>query len=151
MFSYPDAARYRVGTNYQMLPTNRAKSHVYSPYERDGSMNFGTNYGDDPNYVGSMLKPVEFKTSKSGKRVQTTVSEHEKWVGEVSSYTSGFGPEDFEQATALWEVIGRDHGHQDRFVGNVAAMVSGVHSDKLREQVYGTFPPSFLPIEWLRT
>lgn len=40
MFAYPDASRYRVGVNYQMLPTNAPVSHVYCPIERDGFMNF---------------------------------------------------------------------------------------------------------------
>lgn len=43
MFAYPDAARYRLGINYQFLPTNVAKSHVYCPTERDGLMNFTKN------------------------------------------------------------------------------------------------------------
>jgi catalase len=49
MFSYPDAARYRIGPNYQQLPCNRAL-HVYSPYQRDGPMRIDGNYGADPDY-----------------------------------------------------------------------------------------------------
>jgi catalase len=49
MFSYPDAARYRVGPNWQQLPCNRAK-YVYSPYNRDGPMRYDGNYGADPDY-----------------------------------------------------------------------------------------------------
>jgi catalase len=49
MFSYPDAARYRVGPNYQQLPCNRAK-YVYSPYQRDGPMRYDGNYGGEPDY-----------------------------------------------------------------------------------------------------
>lgn len=49
MFSYPDAARYRVGPNYQQLPCNRPLS-VYSPYQRDGPMRLDGNYGSDPDY-----------------------------------------------------------------------------------------------------
>lgn len=45
MFAYPDAARYRLGINYQFLPTNAAKSEVYCPIERDGFMNFTKNMG----------------------------------------------------------------------------------------------------------
>lgn len=114
-------------------------------------MNFGTNYGDDPNHVASMLKPVVFKTTATKTRVHITVSEHEKWVGEVSSYTSEFGPEDFEQATGLWEIISLDPSHKDRFVSKVAAMVSGVYYKELREQVYGMFPLTLLTIKGLRT
>lgn len=49
MFSYPDAARYRVGPNYQQLHPNKAK-HVYCPYQRDGPMRVDGNYGADPHY-----------------------------------------------------------------------------------------------------
>lgn len=49
MFSYPDAARYRIGPNYQQLPCNAAKN-VYSPYQRDGPMRMDGNYGADPDY-----------------------------------------------------------------------------------------------------
>lgn len=49
MFAYPDAARYRVGPNYQQLPGNRAM-HVHCPYQRDGPMRFDGNYGADPGY-----------------------------------------------------------------------------------------------------
>ena len=52
MFAYNDAARYRLGVNYQQLPCNKPVSAVYSPYQRDGFMTFGDNYGGDPNYVG---------------------------------------------------------------------------------------------------
>jgi catalase len=50
MFSYPDAARYRVGPNYQQLPCNKARSPVYSPYQRDGPSTINGNYGGDPDY-----------------------------------------------------------------------------------------------------
>jgi catalase len=54
MFSYPDAARYRVGPNYQQLPCNKAL-HVYSPFQRDGPMRMDGNYDGAPNYGKSTL------------------------------------------------------------------------------------------------
>ena len=136
MFAYPDAARYRLGTNYQMLPTNAAHVPVYCPYQRDGFMNFTNNYGDDPNYIGSSLRPTSFATRANGP-VASTITEHEKWVGEVSSFTTTISDVDFEQATGLWEVLGREEGHQDRFVENVALTVQKVTSKELRGMVYG--------------
>ena len=147
MFAYPDAARYRVGTNYQMLPTNAAKKPVYCPFQRDGFMNFTDNYGEDPNYVGSSLKPTHFASSSQAKGaskqcpVQSTITEHEKWVGEVCTYTSSIEDADFEQAAGLWKVLGREPGHQDRYVENVAGAVQGVTSKELRQKVYGMFKP----------
>lgn len=137
MFAYPDAARYRVGTNYQMLPTNAAKKPVYCPFQRDGFMNFTGNYGDDPNYVGSSLRPTHFATSsKSSKPVQSTITEHEKWVGEVCTYTSSIEDADFEQAAGLWKVLGRDPGHQDRYIENVSGTIQNVTFKELRQEVY---------------
>lgn len=137
MFSYPDAARYRLGVNYQQLPTNRAAVPVYCPFQRDGFMNFTDNYGADPNYVGSTLQPTAF-TKKQG-RTLSTLTEHEKWAGEVSSFTSEVCAQDYEQAARLWDVLGRDPGHQDRFIGNVADNLRSVTYPRLRGMVYELF------------
>ncbi|KAH8702330.1 putative catalase [Talaromyces proteolyticus] len=136
MFAYPDAARYRLGTNYQMLPTNKAQAPVYCPFQRDGLMNFSNNYGDDPNYVGSSLRPTSFAVNSAGKGPASTITEHEKWVGEVSTFTSTLQHEDFEQARGLWNVLGREPGHQDRYIANVSSNVKNVTSKELREKVY---------------
>ena len=149
MFAYPDAARYRIGTNYQMLPTNAAKKPVYCPFQRDGFMNFSGNYGDDPNYVGSSLRPTHFTTSSSTQAndttkpcpVQSTITEHEKWVGEICSYTSFIEDADFQQAAGLWKVLGRTSGHQDRYIENVSESVQCVASKELRQKVYRMFKP----------
>jgi catalase len=136
MFAYPDAARYRLGTNYQMLPTNHAKSPVHCPYQRDRFMNFTNNYDDVPKYVGSQLRPMNFKRDSAGGESLSTLTEHEKWIGQVLSYTSSVTSLDFEQATSLWQVIGREHGHQERFISNVAAHLSAVADSRLRSAVY---------------
>ncbi|CAI7634292.1 unnamed protein product [Penicillium manginii] len=143
LFAYPDAARYRLGVNYQQLPTNAAKAPVYCPFERDGKMRFDGNYGGDPNYVNSSLQPTRFYpevkgVSPNSLRLHT---EHEKWVGEVTTYTSHMKEDDFVQPAALWEVIGREPGHQDRTIENIARSVKEVKSPELRDGVYGLFPP----------
>ncbi|KAF4120844.1 catalase, partial [Geosmithia morbida] len=150
MFAYGDAARYRLGTNYQMLPTNHAKSPVYCPFQRDGLMNFGTNYGDEPSYVGSMLKPTSFKVDSAGNRVASTFTDHEEWAGYITSYVSEVGPEDFQQATALWHVLAKNPGEQDRFVDNLSSHVAGVKDDRLRGMVYGMLriPSSLSKTRW---
>ncbi|KAL5360850.1 catalase-like domain-containing protein [Aspergillus floccosus] len=140
MFSYPDAQRYRLGVNYQQLPVNSARAPVHCPFERSGAMNFGSNYGDEPNYVGSSLKPNTFAKSSNGAGpVSSTFTEHEKWIGKVCSYASGVDEKDYEQAAGLWKVLGREEGHQDRLVGNVAASVSQIKHAQLRKRVYEMF------------
>ena len=76
MFAYPDASRYRLGVNYQFLPTNAAAANVYCPTERDGFMNFTTNYAGDPNYVGSKLKPMSFAKEKDYNTVIRVADRH---------------------------------------------------------------------------
>lgn len=110
MFAYPDAARYRVGANYQQLPTNAAKVPVYSPFERDGFMNFKGNYGPDPNYVRSTLRPMNYGPA--------TVA-HDHWVGNVTAFTSEVTDEDFVQPRAMWEMFGKT-GQQKTVVKNIS-------------------------------
>lgn len=49
LFSYSDTHRYRLGTNYELLPPNKAHSEVNS-YQRDGAMRFDDNGGGSVNY-----------------------------------------------------------------------------------------------------
>ncbi|OIW30785.1 catalase-domain-containing protein [Coniochaeta ligniaria NRRL 30616] len=119
-FAYPDAARYRLGANYQQLPCNRALCPVYSPYQRDGASTINGNYGADPNYVRSALKAVAFRqpvADDSGKK------HHDVWtMGCVADYASQVTDEDFVQARMFWEgVLGAQEGQKEVLVGNVAA------------------------------
>lgn len=125
MFAYPDAARYRLGVNYQQLPPNKPVVPVYSPYQRDGAMTIGSNYGGDPNYVNSSLRPVTFKGRVGAKGY----NQHEQWVGEVSGFSSEVTDDDFVQAKGLWDVLGRTEGQQDNFVHNVAVNLKGAIPD----------------------
>ena len=129
MFAYPDAARYRLGVNYQQLPSNSAKSPVYSPYQRDGFMTFKSNYGGDPNYVRSTQRPIAFRN----KPTTNTQRTHEQWVGEVCDFSSGVTDDDFLQAKSLWEVLSKQPGQQDNFVGNIAASLKGALPDVQKE------------------
>lgn len=108
-------------------------------------MNFSDNYGADPNYVGSSLQPTPFYQDVKGTNPQalSTLTEHEKWVGEVSSFQTHITDEDFEQPAALWKVIGKEPGHQERFFGNIACHLGKVKSARLRRAVYGKLPNSF--------
>jgi catalase len=63
---------------------------------------------------------------------------NEKWeAGKVRSAVFGEVEEgDYVQARGLWEVLGREEGHQERFVGNVAGHLSGAKKE-VREGTYG--------------
>jgi catalase len=131
MFAYPDAARYRLGVNYQQLPPNAAHCPVYAPYQRDGAMVFGSNYGGDPNYVRSTQKPISFRKTAA----ITKDNPHDMWMGEVSDFSSEVTDEDFVQARALWGVLGRQEGQQENLVGNVAATLKLAKPDVRRDTI----------------
>jgi catalase len=128
MFSYPDSQRYRLGPNYQQLPPNKPLAPVYSPYERDGPGRIDGNYGADPNYVRSEVRPVAFS-----KRHQFPL--HEIWQGSVTARSTNLTDRDFEQPRELWKIMQQD-GTSDQFVDNIRPMLGGVE-EKLRKQIFG--------------
>jgi catalase len=126
MFAYPDAARYRLGVNYQQLPVNRPICPVYAPYQRDGFMNATENYGGDPNYVRSSLRSIRFHGSVGAHG--SAVGGHDEWVaGAVSSYTSEMTDEDYVQPRAFWNVLGKQPGQQEHLAGNAARHLGSAH------------------------
>ncbi len=158
MFAYPDAARYRLGVNYQQLPCNRSIAPVYCPYQRDGRAVINGNCGGDPNYVRSALKPVAFATpsiTASGDATATTTeavdefrAKHDVWaMGCVADYTSKVTDEDFVQARQFWErVLGRREGQRQALVENVAAHLGQAKSD-VRQAAFGRWRLAFRGLE----
>ncbi|KAI0135133.1 catalase [Daldinia grandis] len=149
MFAYPDAARYRLGANYQFLPTNAPKSEVYCPIERDGPMNFTSNYGGDPSYVGTKLKPVKFLRSANnardgvdGNAPKGNASRLDRPLPESGIpvvFSSEVTDKDFEQSTALWNLMGKQEGAQQRFVDNLSAHISAAETQWVRDEAYAMF------------
>ncbi|KAI0173367.1 catalase [Hypoxylon sp. FL1284] len=150
MFAYADAARYRLGVNYQMLPTNAPHAEVYCPVERDGRMNFTGNYGDDPNYVGTKIKPVRFvaprrEAASLGGAVVDGEGAAQKRVDRAAAaslpveFASEVSDRDFEQPRALWKLMGKQEGAQERFVGNVAAHLGATRTKWIRDEAYAMF------------
>ncbi|ETI21528.1 hypothetical protein G647_07875 [Cladophialophora carrionii CBS 160.54] len=133
MFAYPDAARYRLGVNYQMLPTNAAKVPVYIPTERDGFMNFSANYGAEPNYVNSSIHPTGFHDAARSEYKPT----EEVLTGPVV-FTSEITDEDFKQPRALWNNVFSEE-EQESFVNNISGNIAAVKRDWLREKVFDLF------------
>jgi catalase len=140
MFAYPDAARYRVGANYQQLPCNKAVVPVYNPYERDGAMRIASNYGADPSYVGSSLKPVTFK-GKLGTNGYSTGhwADEDTLTGRIAGYKSEVTDADFEQARMMWEVL-KKQGEEGDFVINVVDSLGDGVVPQLQKAAIGGYP-----------
>ncbi|MBE3044920.1 catalase [Candidatus Bathyarchaeota archaeon] len=131
LFSYPDTQRHRLGVNYQQIPVN-APLNAFNPFQRDGAMAVNGNYGRNPNYPSS-FRPMTYQTAAG------VPNPHETWAGRVVSDLFGeVKPEDYEQATGLWNVLGRTPGQQQNFLKNVSGHLSGAHRDT-RKKTYEMF------------
>ena len=77
LFSYPDAHRHRIGTNYQQLPINQPLVDVHS-YNKDGAMR----------YRHSAAQPVYAPNSYGGPTADARLAEPTWHVdaGEVGRY-----------------------------------------------------------------
>ena len=110
VFSYSDAHRYRIGTNYLQLPVNSPRNAVHS-YNRDGAMRYD-NPGD----------PVYAPNSYGGPVAQGGDDEVNWWVdaGEITrtAYVAHREDDDFGQAHTLVRDV-MDDAARDRLVTNV--------------------------------
>ncbi|OAL46351.1 catalase-domain-containing protein [Pyrenochaeta sp. DS3sAY3a] len=131
MFSYPDAHRYRVGPNYFQLPPNRPINKVYAPYVRDGPGTMNGNYGPDPDYLYSELRPM-----KLSKRVR--IPTHETYSGHVTAFSTSLKDKDFEQPRALWRIICQEKGGKEQFLQNITPTLVDV-PERLQQQVLSYF------------
>jgi len=59
LFAYYDAHRYRLGSNYHLLPVNRPKGVEMKNYERDGFMRFDSNGIGTANYYPNSFNGPE--------------------------------------------------------------------------------------------
>ncbi|WP_177733277.1 catalase [Flavobacterium inviolabile] len=58
LLSYPDAHRYRLGSNFEQIPVNRCPFAVNN-YQRDGKMRVDGNGGSNPNYFPNSFDAIE--------------------------------------------------------------------------------------------
>ncbi len=101
LISYPDAHRYRIGTNYDLLPINAAKCNV-ATYNRDGQMRLDGNFGDLPNY-----EPNSFGGPKENPRFRERPYKVPSQNGEtiVARYDHRENNDDYTQAGDLWRLF----------------------------------------------
>jgi catalase len=125
MFSYPDAHRARIGTNYNQLPVNAPQAPVHS-YSKDGHMRFIK--ASDPVYAPN---------SKGGPLADTErYGEPAGWHADGEMVRSGYEvhaeDDDWGQAgTLVREVF--DDAARERFVGNVVGhLLNGVQEPVLQ-------------------
>jgi catalase len=124
LFAYHDAQLYRVGTNHQHLPVNRARCPLHNQ-QRDGQMAI-SNGGSAANYEtvnAAGTAPNGFGHGDPG------------WplVGDAGRYDERGGSDDFTQAGNLYRVMTPDA--QDRLTTNIAGAMKNVSEDIKSRQI----------------
>ena len=124
IFSYPDAQRYRVGTNYESLPVNRPINEV-NTYHLDGAMNHEQKEVTDAYY-----EPNSF----AGPKQNEEFKEPSLDVGNVAArYDHRDGNDDFSQVAALFNLMSENQKNQ--LFNNIASAMEGVPSNIVERQL----------------
>ncbi|CAG9960303.1 catalase [Campylobacter lari] len=115
IFSYPDAHRYRIGTNYHLLPVNRAKSEV-NTYNVAGGMNFDT-YKNGPAYYEPNSYDDSPKEDKSYLEPDLALE------GNAQRYAP-LDDDFYTQPRALFDIM--NESQKEQLFKNIAASMNGV-------------------------
>jgi catalase len=124
IFSYADAHRHRLGTNYEALPVNQPKCPVHN-YHRDGAMRFDGNGGGSVNYEpNSFGGPVEDPRAK-----ELPLAIH----GAADRYDHREGNDDYTQAGNLYRLMTPES--RDRLHKAIAGAMAGVPAEIVERQL----------------
>lgn len=127
LLSYPDAQRYRLGTNYEQIPVNRCPFAVNN-YQRDGAMRVDGNGGSHPNYFpnsfGNIVPDPAYK--EPGMELDAPYAD---WYdrnapGEDDHYT---------QPGNLFRLLTPEE--KKKTINNIVAAMSGIEGPKKAEIV----------------
>ena len=128
VFSYADAHRYRIGTNYQQLPVNAPRCPVHS-YAKDGSMTLTFPDPDQPVYAPNSFGGPHADPARA--------FESPGWAsdGELvrSASTLHAEDDDFGQPGTLVRKV-MDDAARDRLVTNIVGHMSAVTIDDIRQR-----------------
>lgn len=129
LFAYPDAHRYRIGTNYAQLPVNAPKVEVNS-YSKDGTMRY-QNPGDPtyaPNtYGGAAADPDVAAETTATYGIDDEVIR--------SAYRLHAEDDDFGQAGTLVRNV-MDDAQRERLVNNIVDHAKRDVSRPVLERVF---------------
>lgn len=129
IFSYADAQRYRVGTNYQQLPVNAPAEAPLHSYSKEGAMNYTFPPASKPVYAPNSFAGPHADPERAG--------DAGGWRsdGELvrSAATLHAEDDDFSQANALVNQV-MDQEQRDRLVKNVTGHVAQVTIPEIRER-----------------
>lgn len=129
LFGYPDAARYRLGVNWQQIPVNKPLvPYGFDNFHRDGA-GVVDNQGARPNYPGDVAPLTYSKAPSDFSKVYSDYS------GSSAAYTlSNVVSDDFKEARNLINNVMKPDARQ-RLLDNVSSSLLKVRVEA-REKVW---------------
>ncbi|XPP26677.1 MAG: catalase [Leucobacter sp.] len=127
VFSYPDAQRYRVGTNYNELPVNAPVAPVHG-YSQDGAARHGFKPASAPVYAPNSFGGPIADEARAG---------NGSWESDGAlvraAATLHAEDDDFGQAGTLYREVFSDAA-KARFLDTITGAVGGVKSEEIRDR-----------------
>ncbi|MFC5757848.1 catalase [Rhizobium sp. GCM10022189] len=135
LFSYGDAARYRLGVNHHQIPVNAPRCPVHS-YHRDGAMRVDGNYGAQTSYVPN---------SRDAWRQQPDFAEPALGLsGSADHWDHNVDDDHYEQPGNLFRLMNLEQrraliDNTARAMASVATVIKGRHVShcRLADKDYG--------------
>jgi catalase len=130
IFAYPDANRYRLGVNYELLPVNRPLTPPHN-YQRDGAMRFDGNGGSAPNY-----HPNSFDNIVADPKYRQPPVPLDGRPADWYDRNDPHENEDdhFSQPRALFENVMNEQQQKDT-IHNFVLSMSGIEEDKKKQEI----------------
>jgi catalase len=125
VFSYPDAQRYRLGTNYTELPVNAPLAPVHN-YMQDGAGRHGFKGSTAPVYAPNSFGGPEADAAAAGEGGWESDGALIRSSQDLHSEDSDFG-----QAGSLYRDVYTD-AQKQRFLDTIAGGVGSIRSDEIR-------------------
>lgn len=124
LFAYPDAHRYRLGTNYNSLDVNRPQAGVVNTYQRDGQMcpyQMGKkNYGsyDNSTFDGQDHPSSDLRYKEPPLKLSPA---------SLDRFDHGEGNDDYGQPANLFKIMNERQQHE--LASNIADSLSAARKD----------------------
>ena len=131
LFSYADAHRYRLGTNYLQIPVNCPYATRVRNYQRDGFMTVNGNQGSAPNYWPNSVEGAPRPDTAHADVTQYQVS------GPVGRHAFNHPNSDFEQPGNLYRHVMTPE-QRTRLVSNIVGHLKNASKD-IQEKMVAIF------------
>jgi catalase len=127
ILSYPDAQRYRLGTNYQHIPVN-ACPYASHHYQRDGAMTTTNNGGSTPNYF-----PNSFDKAIADPKYKEIPVTLDATLADWHDRNAEGENDHYSQAAVLFDKV-MNNEEKKNTIANIVAAMKGIEGEK-KEQI----------------